>query len=369
MNTGETHNIDDQKYLERYFLQRYLYSGMEGLPEEAVEMKFPDKWSGWHYAVMIEFGKRFFDRIKDFDVLVAKELRRDFFYLNLNARQSLMLFKDAKCDYRLIVKQIRQIIRRRYSGICYFAISSKFDGAAALPGVLACLEQLMEERFYHPERGTFLADEENSLTVWSEVQDSLLMDKISEDVSRKDVTQLWRHYGYLRKKYTANTQYSSMYVKFVFSGVIQELFSEEQFAEERDMSAEVTRLYQAMNLADIMNVTEDNIRAYERFINESNRRSAEMIGWVEDYIKKNCGRELTPEILSVNVGLTPGYLRYIFRKEKGMCIPRYIKICRMKKARKMLLEGSTEAEAARECGFNNDDYLRSSFREYFGIEP
>ena len=42
MNTGETHNIDDQKYLERYFLQRYLYSGMEGLPEEAVEMKFPD---------------------------------------------------------------------------------------------------------------------------------------------------------------------------------------------------------------------------------------------------------------------------------------------------------------------------------------
>lgn len=35
---------------------------------------------------------------------IREELRRSFFYLNLNGRQSLLLFKDVYCDYVLVAK-------------------------------------------------------------------------------------------------------------------------------------------------------------------------------------------------------------------------------------------------------------------------
>ena len=57
------------------------------------------------------------------------------------------------------------------------------------------------------------------------------MEKISEDISRKDVDQLKKHFECLVKKYENDTRFSAMYVKFVFSNVIQELFQENQFSE------------------------------------------------------------------------------------------------------------------------------------------
>ena len=38
-----------------------------------------------------------------------------------------------------------------------------------------------------------------------EVQDSQLMQMISEDISRKDVEQLWKHFECLKLKYHDNT--------------------------------------------------------------------------------------------------------------------------------------------------------------------
>ncbi len=62
---------------------------------------------------------------------------------------------------------------------------------------------------------------------------------------------------------------SAMYVKFVFSNVIQELFQENQFSEERKLDHEIERLYSCTNLMEILAVTQDNIKEYEEFLERS----------------------------------------------------------------------------------------------------
>ncbi len=368
MNTAVSKDTGTQPYLERYYLQKYLYSGDQKLLEGASGLNPAEKWNRWRYAVLVESGKRFFDRTEGFEETLAAELRREFFYLNLNAGQSLLLFQDEYCDYKLIVSHMRQILRRKYAAGYYFAISRRFTDYHELPSVFEKLEQQMDERFYHPERFVFSADEEKALTVHSEVQDSMVIDKISEDVSRKDIDHLWKHFGYLKEKYTANTHYSAMYVRFVFSNVIQEIYSEEEFAAGRDMSAEITRLYQTVNLAEIMGIIEENISAYEEFINSSRERLGEEVRKAGEYIKEHCTEELTPEMLSGKIGLSTGYLSFIFRKETGMSIPRYFKVCRMEKAHTILTEEKrTVSEAAAEVGFGNVQYFEQAYREYFGI--
>ena len=370
MSCFRTENPEKQNYLKAYYLQNYIYTGDSKLLEEAAYCIDLKEWDEWHYAVMIEFSRSFFDRDEDLGQVLEKELLRRFYYLNLNTDQALLLFNDTECDYKLVVNQIRQILHRKYAARYYFAISRKFDDWHSLPEIFFDLEKLLEERFYHPDRQYFTAEEEGMLETNSEVQDSMIIEEISEDISRKDTKNLWKHFGYLKDKYTANTRSSAMYVKFVFSSVMQELLSEKQFASEYDISEPISTMFRTVDLADIVAITEESIRAYEQFIDESKSRRREEAHTAKEYIYQNCSKDMDPEVLSDRVGLSPGYLSFIFKNEYGMSISHYTKECRMNKARELLkIPGTDMAQAAVQAGFQSEEYFRRSYREYFGEEP
>ncbi len=65
----------------------------------------------------------------------------------------------------------------------------------------------MEEKFYHPDVHVFNNEASDSQPVNAETQDSRLMEKISEDISRKDVEQLKKHFECLVKKYENDTRF------------------------------------------------------------------------------------------------------------------------------------------------------------------
>ena len=115
-----------------------------------------------------------------------------------------------------MANHIYNFLKREYMERFYLAVSRKFDGCESLPSVLEQLEQQMEEKFYHPDKHVFTNEDEVLGMAVGEVQDSQLMQAISEDITRKDIEQLWRHFECLKEKYHDNTQYSAMYIKFVF---------------------------------------------------------------------------------------------------------------------------------------------------------
>ena len=365
-----TEDPEKQNYIKAFYIKNYIYTGDTEPLKEAAGRIDPDEWDEWHYAVMLEFSRSFFDRDEDVGQVIAKELLRRFYYLNLNTGQALLLFGDSECDYKLVVSQIRQILRRRYAARFYFAISRKFDGWQCLPEVFSELEMLMEERFYHPERQFFAAEEEGILSENSEYQDSMLIERISEDISRKDTVNLWRHFSFLKDKYTANSRSSAMYVKFVFSSVLQELLSEKQFASEYDVTGPIARMFMTEDLGEVISVTEESISAYEKFIVESISRLREEALKVKQYILMNCQEDLNPEMLASRVNMSPGYLSFIFKNETGMSISRFMMVCRMEKAKELMGAGEKDtAQASMSAGFQSEKYFRRSYREYFGSEP
>ena len=316
-------------------------------------------------------GVTFFDTAEEnFPGELQKELRRVFFYLNLNERQSLLLFQDVYCDYLLVANHLYTFLKRNYMVRIYLSVSRKFDGCECLPEILGQLEQQMEEKFYHPEKHIFSCEEEELKMVAGEVQDSQLMQMISEDISRKDTEQLWKHFECLKEKYSSNTQFSAMYIKFVFSNVIQELFQENQFADEHRLEQEIDRLYSCGNIMDILKVTEDNIREYEKFLERSMSESRNEVAAVKNYIYQHYGEDLNLEMLAEKVYLSSGYLSFIFKKETGMNLNRFIKVFRMEKAGEFLRDTNMKvAQISEKVGFANVSYFCRSFREYYGCSP
>ena len=367
----ENREIRRQNFLQQYFLQNYLYSGKKEILEKAGEFVDLDKWNGWHCAILIETDTAFFDTAEEnFPGELQKELRRVFFYLNLNERQSLLLFQDVYCDYLLVANHLYTFLKRNYMVRIYLSVSRKFEGCECLPEILGQLEQQMEEKFYHPEKHIFSCEEEELKMAAGEVQDSQLMQMISEDISRKDTEQLWKHFECLKEKYSSNTQFSAMYIKFVFSNVIQELFQENQFADEHRLEQEIDRLYSCGNIMDILKVTEDNIREYEKFLERSMSESRNEVAAVKNYIYQHYGEDLNLEMLAEKVYLSSGYLSFIFKKETGMNLNRFIKVFRMEKAGEFLHDTNMKvAQISEKVGFANVSYFCRSFREYYGCSP
>lgn len=367
----EIREVKEKNFLQQYFLQNYIYSGKEEILDSAREIIDLETWSRWHCAILVETDQAFFDSAQDtVSETIFTELRREFFYLNLNARQSLLLFNDIYCDYLLIAKQTYLILKREYPVRFHLAVSRKFEGYEALPSVMEELEQQMEEKFYHPDTHIYSSGEVEERENSKEIQDSQLMQKISEDISRKDTEQLWNHFHCLAEKYQANTQFSAMYVKFVFSNVIQELFAEDQFSEERRLDQEVDRLYKCSNISQILQVTEENIRKYEEFLERSMSESRDEVTAVKNYIYQHYDEDLNLEMLAEKVYLSSGYLSFIFKKETGMNLNRYIRVFRMEKAKELLCSTNMKvAQVSEQVGFANVSYFCRSFREYYGSSP
>ena len=349
----ESREIKEKNFLQQYFLQNYLYSGKLETLEKAKDMIDLEKWNGWHCGILLESDVAFFDTAEEtLEEEIQKELRRVCFYLNLNARQSYNFMK------------------RKYRDSFYLAVSRKFEGCECLPEILEQLEQQMEEKFYHPEKHVFSNEDDVLKLSVGEVQDSQIMQMISEDITRKDTDQLRKHFACLKEKYHDNTKYSAMYIKFVFSNVIQELFQENQFSGERRLEHEIERLYNCRNIMEILEVTEDNIKEYEAFLDRSMSSSRNEVAAVKNYIYQHYEEDLNLEMLAEKVYLSSGYLSFIFKKETGMNLNRYIRVFRMEKAKELLCSTNMKvAQVSEHVGFANVSYFCRSFREYYGSSP
>ena len=362
----------EKNFLLQYFLQTYLYSGKEEIIEKAGDILDSGSLEQWHCAILIESDKTFFDMVSDeIDEELMEGLHRKFFYLNLNTRQSILFFSDVYCDYQLVAKHLYDLLKQKYSGSFHLAVSSRFEGHEALPEILSQLEQTMEEKFYHPDTHIFVSSEaDDSMPVNAETQDSQLMEKISEDITRKDVEQLKKHFDCLVKKYEKDTRFSAMYVKFVFSNVIQELFQENQFSEERKLDHEVERLYSCTDLKQILAITQENIKEYEEFLERSMSGSRDEVAAVKNYIYQHYAEDLSLETLAEKVYLSSGYLSFIFKKETGMNLNRFIRVVRMEKAKDLLCSSNMKvAQVSEQVGIPNVSYFCRSFREYYGSSP
>ena len=115
--------------------------------------------------------------------------------------KSLLLFQDVYCDYQLVANHLYNFMKRKYRDSFYLAVSRKFEGCECLPEILEQLEQQMEEKFYHPEKHVFSNEDDVLKLSVGEVQDSQIMQMISEDITRKDTDQLRKHFACLKEKY------------------------------------------------------------------------------------------------------------------------------------------------------------------------
>ncbi len=87
------------------------------------------------------------------------------------------------------------------------------------------------------------------------------------------------------------------------------------------------------------------------------------------YIEKHYPEKITAEQLAQHLYIGRTTLMTNFKKYTGNTLVEYITLCRLKNATRLLLEGSTEQEAAELCGLGESTNLIRCFKRVYGTTP
>lgn len=360
-------------YLMKYFLIEYLYKGT-GETEERLR-KFADADSFLCRSVrMILVGAAnglFETEEEHFISSLREQLQREFYYINLNSNESLLLFTEKYTDYKTLAESMYIFFQKQYDSECYFAVSEPMKSWQDMPEQFRILENLMEEQFYQPGQHVFLAGIEQEQEIEQPMEDAEIMEQISKDIRYRDISHLRMDFQKLEQKYRRDKQFSEMYVKFVFSGILKEIYEQLATVDEKTLSKKVERLYRCRKIGDVLDIVSEAVEEFDAAVREQENGFREEITAVKSYILHHYGeKNIGAETLAAQVYLSPGYLSAIFKEETGVTLNRYIREVRMSKAKELLENTNMKiTQIAKEVGFSNSSYFCRSFREYFGNSP
>lgn len=371
---------ESRKEMSTTFFKEYVLNAIVNGTESAelekraagcYDMSFLDCYTR---MMMLEVSAYFFGsgKEKGLQQRIEEKIGVPFDYLNLNPEQSILFFLEECPNWKEAAGQINEMVQQACGSSyrSYVAVSSGLKDRTQIEARYQELELLMENRFYELDSRIYMANNEAENPEDVRLDDDTLMKQMKQDIRMKDILSLKEHCDRLFSNYGRNVGFSQVYVKFMLSSLLKLLYEAIPEKSEKELNGEMERLYKTADLSSIRNIIEDNITILEKNVAREGSNGHREVETVKRYIFSHYGEELGIDLLAEQVYLAPSYLSTIFKKETGQNLSKFIKACRMEKAREML-EGTHDkiVQISEKVGYSNVSYFCQSFREYFGVSP
>lgn len=104
--------------------------------------------------------------------------------------------------------------------------------------------------------------------------------------------------------------------------------------------------------------------------NADNGKKLRLVNYTIDFIKANIDKPLRLDGFAAEQKISKYYLIHVFEKVTGFEVQAYQNICRMTKAKELLIKTDMRVcEICKECGFKTKEQLSKIFKQNVGISP
>ena len=360
-----------KEYIMEYILHLAISGSNAKEMEEYIDGGMSlDFLEEFHCLVMLDFNSDFFGlKGVDFKEKIVAD-SDEYVYLNLNAHQSLFFYKGENVDY---IKKAEGLIGKvflKYGEKCFAAVSTFFEGSKNLPKAMEELDVLIENKFYYKPGEVFYKGMNIEKTEPVVVDDDTIMKQMKQALKMKDANGLRAHFENFCHKYRKKTNFSQVYIKFLFANLLKDFNEVLPDSDEAVLDAEIEALYKAGDFNTVIMIVNKNIDCLEEYFMENPQMMHREVDVVKQYICEHFGEELGIDKLAELVFMAPSYLSSIFKKETGLNLSKFIKAYRMERAKDMLENSMSKIiDISVACGYPNVSYFCSSFREFYGVSP
>lgn len=363
---------DNEEIWDKFLMQRFLYTGKQQYLDKAKKLGLSSVWGKIQNIMLLEASQHFFEEYGQQLVdELEQNLNRSIYSLNLSADQILLAFYQSASDnYLRIAYYIHDYIEEHYQTKCFLAVSREIKGVDQFPKVFAEIEHLLEDRFYRTDTWVFYPSKSEDRDDVSEKYERDIHNDMINDIHMKDVDRLRTDFHKFQYYIQTYRKDSSMYLKFRCSEVMKVLYEEMDELGGSRLKDCVEKIYRTNSLNEIFEEMDRSIEEFAACLSNKDKSNRDDVEKIKKYIYQNYGEDLSVASLAEKVFLSPGYLSYIFKKETGENLSRFIKEFRMEKAKELLAQSNMKIVQICKCvGFKNVSYFCQNFKEYCGTSP
>lgn len=366
--------------LKTHILNRLINkTPLEKLKNEYPSISFA-YLNDYSHMILMQFDEPFFDRLpKEKDTLffyqqIEKAIPNvscDF--IDLNPFQILLLVKNSKeslLKTKQIATRIQKQIHGEYGINCFISISTELSSPSEMPRLYEEMEKDIEDRFFYSDTYVYPKDKTSSESIEDPETDDDLLQAIQNAIKFADIVSFRQNMNLLFEKYRSNLEISHIYVRFLFSKLLQMLCDNLPLYDKRTINKTMEDIYSCHHFSDIEEILISVQNEITKRLEEEKKSPKHVIQIVKQYIHEHYQEDLCLNLLSEQVYLSPGYLSEIFIQETGCGINKYIKNLRMEIAKDLLHSTNMKVnDICHNVGYQNLSYFVRSFREHFGASP
>lgn len=322
----------------------------------------------------VETGTEYFEkREEQFLSILQNRIGMHYEYINIYPNHAyILLYKSSRpTTYEIegCVKKIYNDMLQDQVELVSIIVGECFQGTEKLSEKIHKIEDLKEETFSCFSGIQY--SENISMEQQGRIAQAIQMkDRIFTSIKNKDlqeVKMLIR--DYINQLETEKTA-SAFYTKYIVLDIVKALYAEFGIYNQNmiyQTSDKIVKCNSLKEMRDILTLTLDQIEETAGGITEDGSSTVRKI---QAIISNEYMEDLSLNELAERVYLTPAYISYIFKKETGQNLVKYLMDFRLAKAKALLAEGEMKiVDIGKACGYPNQSYFNRIFKNNFGVTP
>ena len=163
---------------------------------------------------------------------------------------------------------------------------------------------------------------------------------------------------------------SAFYAKYLILDIVKAIYQKYGIYNESLIMQTADEIMNSHDLWKVGEVVSKVIREITVSQKQSLPDTSLTVSEIKKVIKNEYMHDIGLEEIAEKVCLTASYVSFIFKKETGYNLVKYLTDYRMKKAKELLEESNWKiVDIGKACGYTNQPYFNKLFKNYYGVTP
>ncbi|MCZ8522418.1 MULTISPECIES: response regulator [Paenibacillus] len=327
--------------------------------------------------MLVHFEGRFFGSSdQSFQNDIRELVRDDWELVHLNESQCLLLVltpeslasNDTAAD---IGERLQQRLTAGYGQPCTVVVGRP-ETAGGLKDEYERMEGLLENQFFYKEGTVFYTDRTQAGRPLPADALAELLDRLYWHLEAKDDYGFRRGMGLFFETVRRSGQHSVIYTKYLCMELTRKALHTAGREGEPDWSHYAEELFSCRSLEELESSVQRALDlipmedAHESGALHTKKVIKDVVGLIEEHYM----HDISLSWIAEQVHLTQTYLSYLFSREKGQPLIKYITGVRMQKAAELLIGSHlTVAQISERTGYTSDSYFGKIFKNHYGVSP
>ncbi|MDR1532916.1 MAG: response regulator [Clostridiales bacterium] len=368
-----------EKYLVNQLLRNIPPERIRQYDPQA-DFRFLEKYDR---LLLLHFDETFFERVFEqvfesgITAAVTALTGERVTLVNINPSQSVLLAGGA--DERRLARAVCGYISENWGAVCYVAVTEPFQSLGDLYHRYLEAESWLESRFFDPARQVCgVQDGQQAplldLNKQNQNYDDEILCAMANNIKYKDSERLQNNVLDILNRYSVRSDFSQLYIRVLCANILRTLHKGLSpclpGTSREELEMEISSLFSLTSYNEIKGVILRKLEKVTANFTKGQQSASHVITRVIAYIHGHYMEEISLQILSQVVYLSPRYLSSLFIAETGCGINRYLKKVRMEKARELLTTSNMRIHSiCAAVGYTKVSYFCQSFQDEFGVTP